>query len=278
MSNTKKQLPLIVIFGRTNVGKSTLFNRLTEKQQAMVSNVEGTTRDSNISQINWRNKTFTLIDTGGIIDLKYLIGKKHKTDDIEAKVQEQARNYLKRADLILFLVDAKTGLLPQDRQMALLLKKILPNTKNIFLIANKADSLKQRKEIAEFHQLSLGEPIPVSAATGSGTGDLLDIIVKKISSPRKEVPEKTDEVRVCIIGKPNVGKSSLVNAILGYGRIIISHIPHTTREPQDTFINFKSHSITLIDTAGISKKGQQAARRPEHYVDQSLSRSWRHRG
>ncbi len=277
MSYTKKQLPLVVIFGRTNVGKSTLFNCLIEKRQALISNIEGTTRDSNIGQVNWQEINFQLIDTGGIIDLKYLIGKKHKTDDIEARVQQQARDYIKRADLILFLVDTKTGLLPQDKQMALLLKKILPNTKNVLLVANKTDSPKQRKEIAEFHQLNLGEPIPVSAATGSGTGDLLDIIVKKLKTTTHpslyslSSPESFDEVKtreevenkvsVCIIGKPNVGKSSLINAILGYERIIVSPSPHTTREPQDTLIIYKAQSIRLIDTAGISKRGQQTARR-----------------
>ncbi len=182
MNNTKKQLPLVVIFGRTNVGKSTLFNCLIEKQQALVSKIEGTTRDSNIGQVSWRNKTFQLIDTGGIIDLKYLTGKKRKTGDIEAKVQMQARDYLQRADLILFLVDNKTGLLPQDKQMVLLLKKILPDTKKILLVANKVDGIKQHPKTAEFYKLSLGEPIPVSAANGSGTGDLLDIIVKKIKN------------------------------------------------------------------------------------------------
>lgn len=276
MNNTKKQLPLVVIFGRTNVGKSTLFNCLIEKQQALVSKIEGTTRDSNIGQVSWRNKTFQLIDTGGIIDLKYLTGKKRKTGDIEAKVQMQARDYLQRADLILFLVDNKTGLLPQDKQMVLLLKKILPDTKKILLVANKVDGIKQHPKTAEFYKLSLGEPIPVSAANGSGTGDLLDIIVKKIKnkSPdniRYPISDIRYPISVCIIGKPNVGKSSLLNAILGYQRVIVSPIPHTTREPQDTDITYKSQSIKLIDTAGISKKGAKTKGLEKFGIQKSLA-------
>lgn len=264
MSYTNEPLPLVVIFGRTNVGKSTLFNCLIEKRQALTSDIEGTTRDSNIGQVSWRGINFTLIDTGGIIDLKYLDDQKRKTDDIEAKVQEQARDYIKRADLILFLVDTKTGLLPQDKQMALQLKKILPRAKNIILVANKADSPKDKREISDFHKLALGEPMPVSAANGSGTGDLLDIVIKKLplnKFSKMGAPDIKDEVvGVSIVGKPNVGKSSLINAILGKKRVIVSHIPHTTREPQDTFINFDNKIIQLIDTAGISKRGQQKAR------------------
>ncbi len=274
MNNAQKSLPLVVIFGRANVGKSTLFNRLTEKKQALVSDIEGTTRDSNIGQVGWRGKTFELIDTGGITDLKLLsalgkLKKKAEETTIDEKVQRQARAYLSRADLILFLTDSKTGLLPQDRQMALFLKKTLPKKNNVILVANKADSLKQRLKIADFYQLSFGEPIPVSAATGAGTGDLLDVIVKKIPVARKtsRAKEHIDEeinlkskiqnlksINVCIIGKPNVGKSSLLNSILGWERVIVSPAPHTTREPQDTDIIYKNRDIKLIDTAGISKK------------------------
>ena len=290
MNKTNKQLPLVVIFGRTNVGKSTLFNCLIEKQQALVSKIEGTTRDSNIGQVSWRGKTFQLIDTGGIIDLKYLTGKKLKMEDIEAKVQMQVREYLQRADLILFLVDNKTGLLPQDKQMALLLKKILPHpipllskervpdrAGEVLLVANKVDSIKQHPKTAEFYKLSLGKPISVSAANGSGTGDLLDIIVKKISPHpvpllgKERVPDRAGEVSICIIGKPNVGKSSLLNAILGYQRVIVSPTPHTTREPQDTDVTYKSQSIKLIDTAGISKKGAKTKGLEKFGIQKSLA-------
>ncbi|RLC38974.1 ribosome biogenesis GTPase Der [Candidatus Falkowbacteria bacterium] len=266
MKYTKKNLPSVVLFGRTNVGKSSLFNCLTEKRKALISNIEGTTRDANIGEVNWRGKNLELIDTGGIMDLKYLTEKKTKTTDIEAKVQTRARDYIERADLILFLVDTKAGLLPQDKQMALYLKKILPFTDNIILVANKTDSPKLRREIAEFNKLSLGEPLPISAITGSGTGDLLDEIVKKIRKLKIPSPSiiKNDEketINVSIIGKPNVGKSSLVNAILENDKNIVSPTPHTTREPQDTLIEHNGALINLIDTAGISKKGQKGAKR-----------------
>ncbi len=273
------KLPTVVIFGRTNVGKSTLFNCLTEKRQALTADQEGVTRDSNIGQVEWDKKTFDLVDTGGIIDLNYLTGKKNKTEDIESRVQKQAVEYLNKADLILFVVDNKTGLLPQDKQMALFLKKNLlkKQLKKIILIANKVDSQKQRTKTAEFHKLSLGDPIPVSSATGSGTGDLLDIIVKKIPTypvpllAKERVPDRAGEVSVCIIGKPNVGKSSLLNAILGYERVIVSPVPHTTREPQDTKVEYNNQTINLIDTAGISKKGTKTKGLEKYGILKSLS-------
>jgi len=272
MTLSKQKLANIVIFGRTNVGKSTLFNCLTEKSQALVANAEGTTRDSNIGEVEWQRKKFQLIDTGGILDLKYLTGKKIKTNDIEIKVQQQAKEYLTKADLVLFVVDNKTGLLPQDRQMAIIVKKIVPN-KKIILVVNKTDSPSKRAKIADFYKLSLGEPIPVSAASGSGTGDLLDIIIKKNKSKKDYVsqPENENKIKVCILGKPNVGKSSLLNSILGYERVIVSPIPHTTREPQDTEITYKNHLITLVDTAGISKKGRKTKGLEKHGIDKSLS-------
>lgn len=263
MNSNNKQL--VVIFGRTNVGKSTLFNCLTEKHRALVSPIEGTTRDSNIGTVSWEGIDFSIIDTGGIIDLKFLSEKKINDNDIDAKVQKQAKDYIKKAAVILFLVDVRDGLLPQDRQMALLVKKLLPNDKKIILVANKADSPSLRKEISEFNKLALGEPVAISATNGSGTGDLLDILVKELkrSGFRKERKVKKDDakiINVSIIGKPNVGKSSLINAILGEEKIIVSPIPHTTREPQDTIIEFNDHKINLIDTAGISKQGQKGAR------------------
>lgn len=273
MKATNKKLASVVIFGRTNVGKSTLFNRLTEKNQALVASIEGTTRDYNIGEVEWGRKKFELIDTGGIMDTKFLTTKKKKAESIDEEVQQKASQMLKKADLILFLVDSLTGLLPQDKQMAIMLKKIVPKQKHIILVANKSDSPKVAKEIAEFNKLALGLPVPVSASSGSGTGDLLDIIVQKIKSPKIAVPKKEEkenekekqeekeerQTRVCIIGKPNVGKSSLLNSIIGEDRVIVSPIPHTTREPQDTKISYKNKDILLVDTAGISKKGQQVA-------------------
>lgn len=278
MKKIEKKLPLIVLFGRTNVGKSTLFNCLIEKKQAITADIEGTTRDSNINIVEWGGKKFELVDTGGIMDLKYLTEKKLKTDDIEARVQKQARDFLSEADLILFLVDSRTGLLPQDRQMATVIKKNPKLTKKTLVIANKSDNMKLRTESAEFNKLGLGEPIPVSAANGSGTGDMLDIVIEKIKSPKKQAREKsqskTEEkkptINICIIGKPNVGKSSLLNSILGYERVIVSDVAHTTREPQDTDILYKDNELKLIDTAGISKKGTKTKGLQKFGIEKSL--------
>lgn len=265
-----KKLPLVVIFGRTNVGKSTLFNCLTEKKNALVADIEGTTRDSNIGEVNWNGYQFELADTGGIMDVKFMRGQKKTAEIIEERVQQQARDYVSRADLLLFVVDAKAGLLPTDREMALELKKMLPDSKKIILVSNKTDNPRLRRELYEFNQLALGEPVAISATTGSGTGDLLDLLIekiKKLPTKRKKASQAADAneeirdtVKVCVIGKPNVGKSSLVNSILGEERCIVSSVPHTTREPQDTIINYKDEYITLIDTAGISKQGKKGAR------------------
>jgi GTP-binding protein len=273
--SSNNNLPLVVIFGRANVGKSTLFNRLTEKNQAMVSAVEGTTRDANISSIAWQGRNFRIVDTGGILDLKYLSGKKITTGDIEAKVQKQARDYLKRADLILFIVDNKIGLTPYDRVMADYLKKKKELENKIIIVANKVDGSKYAGDAAQFNKLSLGEPITVSAATGSGTGDLLDVIVDKIffetplTAEEEQIAKKN--LRVAIVGKPNVGKSSLINAILGYERVIVSPTPHTTREPQDTELEYNGENIILVDTAGISRQGHKSEGLEKYGMQKSLA-------
>ncbi len=260
MKKINAESPLVVIFGRTNVGKSSLFNRLTETNKALVSEIAGTTRDGNIGRVFWRGVEFELIDTGGIMDFKHLFGKKIKTADIETEVQQRARDYLKRADLILFLVDSQTGLLEEDRRLAIMTKRIVPQ-KKIILVANKADGPSQKREIPELHKLSLGEPIPVSAITGSGTGDLLDLVLDNLKKIKK-APERKEEktINVSILGKPNVGKSSLLNSILGEERVIVSPIPHTTREPQDTVLEFQNNLIKIVDTAGISKKELRKAK------------------
>ena len=283
--NNKFLPPLVVIFGRTNVGKSTLFNCLTEKRQALISNIAGTTRDSNLGLVNWRRHSFELADTGGIIDLKHLTKKGSSDDAILDQVQRQASGYLKRADLVIFLVDNKTGLLPQDREMALLIKKNVKADK-ILLVVNKVDAPRDHLKISEFFKLSFGEPYPVSASNGSGTGDLLDVIVEKLTTQNpqlitqnsntddddnEELRVTSDEIRVCIIGKPNVGKSSLLNSLLGYERVIVSAEPHTTREPQNTKIIYKNQPILLIDTAGISKKGTKTKGLEKFGIAKSLN-------
>lgn len=258
-------MPKVVILGRINVGKSSLFNRLTESGKALVSSVEGTTRDYNIGEVRWRKKIFKLIDTGGVnIDtlknsIKILLpGKKNnlKTtgDIIETEIIKQTKNALEKADMILMVVDGKAGLMPQDKELALIVKKL---QKPIILACNKIDRQKSLDRVLEFYKLGLGQPQPVSAVNGSGTGDFLDVLVKALKWPKgrkKNAIEDEDKIKVAMIGKPNVGKSSLINKILGEQRVIVSPIPQTTREPQDTEITYKGKKIILIDTAGIRKK------------------------
>ncbi len=261
-SSTKNKLPLVVMCGRTNVGKSTLFNCLTERKQALVSDIAGTTRDSNIGIVEWDGSAFELVDTAGILDWRYLLTTKLAENDIDTQTQKQARTYLDKADLILFVVDNKTGLLPEDKELASALKKSPVYRKKVMLIANKVDNFRTASEAAPFNKLGLGEPITISAASSMGTGDLLDIIINKIDKPKKNkkpVANENDKaINVIIIGKPNVGKSSLLNSILGYERVIVSPIAHTTREPQNTDLFYKERKITLVDTAGISRQGAKS--------------------
>lgn len=286
MPSTQK-LPLIVIFGRTNVGKSTLFNCLVEKRQALISDTPGTTRDSNIATVEWRGHQFELIDTGGFMNLDFLSQKKIKAVSIDELVQKQARDYLKKADIIIFAVDAKEGLLPQDKQMASILKRIIPDLSKVIIIANKVDAFKRIPEVSDFYHLGLGQVYPVSAATGAGTGDMLDAVLehlnidvtKNIRRDEEEEIKSTDivsdaptsPIKVCILGKPNVGKSSLLNAILGYNRVIVSEVPHTTREPQSTNFVYKDKPLVLVDTAGITKHGHKSHTLEKFSMDKSLA-------
>ncbi|RJQ30416.1 ribosome biogenesis GTPase Der [Candidatus Parcubacteria bacterium] len=266
-----KNLNSVVIVGRINVGKSRLFNRLTEKQQAIVSEIPGTTRDRNTGIVWWRGKTFSLVDTGGvnIEQLKnsiQLLTEKQKDgqESIEVNIIRQTKIALKEAKLILFLVDGKEGMLPDDRKLALVLKKI---KKPLLLVCNKIDNNRLVHQADEFYKLGLGQPIPVSASTGFGTGDLLDLIFKKV---RGKAAQKEDEpTRVAIIGKPNVGKSSLINKITGEYRSIVSPIPQTTREPQDIVLTYKDEKIKFIDTAGIRKT---ARIKPQGLEDKAVTK------
>lgn len=267
-------MPLVALLGRTNVGKSTLFNCLTERQQALVSDQAGTTRDNNYGQVSWNNHVFQLVDTAGILNPRHLSQKPDKNDrDIDSLAQKQARLTLDQADLILFILDNRDGLLSEDRELAKALKKNPDLIKKVMVVANKVDSRKYAFEAANFSKLGLGDALMVSSVTGSGTGDLLDEIIQRLSplfpeenneSEDQERPDtpslsarSKDEINICIIGKPNVGKSSLLNSILGYERVIVSDQPHTTREPQDTLVEWEGKKIRFIDTAGISKHGHK---------------------
>jgi GTP-binding protein len=292
--NPDQQFPLVALLGRTNVGKSTIFNCLIEKRQALVSNLPGTTRDSNYGLVSWQNRDFELVDTAGILDPKHLGIKKITGDDIDTIAQRQARLTLDKADLIIFVVDNRDGLMKEDRDLAAILKKNTGLLKKTILVTNKVDSFKYAAEAAQFNKLGLGNPRLISAATGSGTGDLLDYVVERLAplykneiTPKEnndeilddedaeeqtaEADNKTDkEIRVCLVGKPNVGKSSLLNAILGYERVIVSAVAHTTREPQDTIIRYQDRKIRLVDTAGISKHGHKGKGLETFGIEKSL--------
>lgn len=262
MTKQLSQLPLVVLLGRTNVGKSTIFNRLTEKSQALISDIHGTTRDSNLGVVAWDGHEFELADTAGFYDLRHLgdgtISKSEKMT-ADSLAQKQAAKLLKRAQLILFIVDNRDGLTTEDRRLARTLKQKPELANKTMVVANKVDSFKYAGEAAAFTKLGLGEPYLISAASGSGTGDLLSEILPRLSWKKNLSTQEYDneEIRVTFIGKPNVGKSSLVNAILGYDRTIVSDEPHTTREPQDAFLTWKDKTIRLVDTAGLNKQGHK---------------------
>ncbi|MEY4723288.1 MAG: hypothetical protein RLZZ324_801 [Candidatus Parcubacteria bacterium] len=244
--------PVIALVGRTNVGKSTLFNRLLEHRKAITSPIAGTTHDINFGHCKWRGMTFTVIDTAGL-DLT-------TATSTEAKIKKQAESAIKKANVVFLLVDARAGLLPEDRAFAIHLRK--SKGKKVFLVANKSDNpgTRRQAEGPEWLKLGLGPSFPVSAANGTGVGDLLDAAWTEVGGD-KEVPEMPiPDVRAVIIGRPNVGKSSLLNAIAGEDRVIVSEVAHTTKEPQDTLISWedfkakKTKRILLVDTVGIRKK------------------------
>ena len=274
--SSEKIKPLVVLCGRTNVGKSTLFNALTEKRQALVSDIAGTTRDSNLGSAEWRGLPFDIVDTAGLLDSRALTNEKIKTSDIDSQSQKQAKKYLDQADLILFIVDAKDGMMAEDKALAANINKSQKYRQKTILVANKVDSYRLAPETAQFFKLGLGEPIIISAATGMGTGDLLDLVVKKIEKAVKKnlkeegVDTGKKEIKICIIGQPNVGKSSLLNSILGYDRVIVSPVPHTTREPQDTGLTYKNSFFRIVDTAGISRRKQKTGKLEQAGIQKSL--------
>lgn len=243
------QPPVVALVGRANVGKSTIFNRLLETQKALVSDVSGTTRDRNEGDCLWRGRMIRLVDTGGMdVNLK---------DEMELNILKQSEFAIERADILLFVVDAKTGAMPQERELA---KIIYESGKPVFVVANKAEKVAERLSVSnqEWQFAGLSEPIPISAARGNGIGDLLDLVYERLEEMGKPPvdPYETDAIKVAVIGKPNVGKSTLLNAILGEERFITSPISHTTREPNDMLITLDGKRYLFIDTAGMRKQGK----------------------
>src|SRR5436309_2194979 len=238
-------LGTVAIVGFPNVGKSTLVNRLTESRAAVVHETPGVTRDRKELVCEWNGKRFLLIDTGGVD----IAGK----DPITRSIAEQAKAAVADADLVLFLTDARAGITPGDEELAQILRAA---HKPVLLVANKIDDPDQDALAFEFHRLGLGDPVPLSAAHGHGTGDLLDTIVTRL--PGRGRPAASEQaIRVAILGRPNVGKSSLLNALLGEERVIVSEVPGTTRDAIDTIFRRGERELVFIDTAGLRRKRRQ---------------------
>ena len=234
---------IVAIVGRPNVGKSTLFNRLTESRDAIVDETSGVTRDRNYGSSIWNGVSFSVIDTGGYVD---------NSDDVfEEEINKQAILAIEESDVILFMVDVTSGIHDLDNAVAMLLRK---SDKKIMLVVNKVDNNDRLLEAAEFYSLGLGDYFPVSSINGSGTGDLLDEIVKNL--PATAPDELSELPRIAIVGRPNVGKSSLVNSLLGTERNIVTPIAGTTRDSIYTRYNKYQHDFMLVDTAGLRKKSK----------------------
>ena len=251
--------PLVAIVGRPNVGKSTFFNRMIGERVAVVEDLPGTTRDRIYGESDWNGREFILIDTGGLelgTDIPVgQVGLNGQPGDLMKHVQAQAQLAIEEADVIVFMVDARTGITAADEEVADMLRR---SQKPVILAANKADNAARRQDAVEFYRLGLDEPIPISSIQGTGTGDLLDLIVDALP-PEAESPEseEAEEIpRIAIVGRPNVGKSSLLNAILGIQRAIVSDVPGTTRDAIDTEMEFQGRKLILIDTAGIRRRGR----------------------
>ncbi|MBI3590275.1 MAG: ribosome biogenesis GTPase Der [Candidatus Melainabacteria bacterium] len=242
----------VAVIGRPNVGKSTLFNRLVKERKSIVDDFPGVTRDRLYAEIDWNNKPITLIDTGGLIE-----GAESSKDDFIGEIRKQAYSAIEEAGFIIFLVDGKSGITAQDEKIASGLRKI-KDKKKIFLAVNKVDTEKQMSFIHEFYSLGLGEPYPISALLGSsGLADILDEITTSIKQTEgTENNVQGEIINVAIVGKPNVGKSSLLNGLVGKERSIVTSIAGTTRDSVDTSINIDGQDFVLIDTAGLRKKSK----------------------
>lgn len=235
---------IVAIIGRPNVGKSTLFNKLAGKRISIVEDHPGVTRDRIYTEVQWQDRTFTLIDTGGI--------EPYSEDLMLKQMKQQAEIAIETAEVIVFLVDGQEGITPSDQEVANLLRR---TRKKIILAVNKIDAPKYKDNIYEFYNLGLGEPIGISSGQALGLGDLLDLIIKNLSPEKEEIYDEYT-IKVAVVGKPNVGKSSLINRILGEQRVIVTDVPGTTRDAIDTPFTIGENKYVFIDTAGMRKRGK----------------------
>lgn len=243
--------PIVALVGRPNVGKSTLFNKLIGERRAIVEDLPGTTRDRLYGASEWSGHNFTVVDTAGILP-----GEENEASASMAQIvrgtRAQAQLAIDEADVIVFVVDVKEGITAADEEVADLLRR---TSKPVLVAANKADSMARTQDAVEFYNLGLGDPIAVSAYHGTGTGDLLDAVVDQFPE-RVEAEEDDYAVKIAIVGRPNVGKSSMLNRLLGVERVVVSDVPGTTRDTIDTVVEFAGNKVLLIDTAGIRRSGK----------------------
>lgn len=267
MLQIREKLPVAILIGRENVGKSTIFNRLVKGKKALITNMPGTTRDVVSGRVEWCSKKFILVDTGGLNPTKKTI--------IQSEITKQVEKFIKKANIILFVVDTKHGLHPLDKTLYKDLVKKYNKTKKIIILANKCDSSNTRNQVSDFLKLSAKTKIlPMSAINGSGCGDALDEIIYEFDNKINIInPESTpieQKIKIALIGLPNVGKSSILNKLAGDYLSIVSSKPHTTQNPQTFQIQFQNRLIEFMDTAGIRKRNKITATIEQHSVKMSL--------
>lgn len=243
--------PVVAIVGRPNVGKSALFNRLLGRRQALVEEVPGTTRDRLYGEVTWRGEQIRVVDTGGL--------DPEAEEGYPELIRRQVEQAVAEASVLLFVVDAKDGVLPTDQEVADVLRR---SGKPVFLLANKVDNEERREAAVQFYELGLGEPIPVSAQHGTGVAEVLDRLLEALPPAPEEAPVEVP--RLAIVGRPNVGKSLLLNAILKEERVIVSPVPGTTRDAIDTPFEFQGRALVLIDTAGLRRPGRTGRGLEQH--------------